>query len=313
MSPAKFCSSIKNIWVGEHLVRQGMSEQASQQSLPLTPQQEIGKQRHFTSLMTSSLRMIRSFPCASLIAGLGLPMVILLALLHPHSPFNPAYRKTGGADIIETGRPIPSPRPPAQIQPTANPQLLTLALHDQPTVDTPLQGFCHPLWGKGRLSQGIRGVTHNGRMEYAYDYAAGIGTPIYAMRPGQVISIQDKYPDRGGDKEQIHRFNHVWLEHDGGYRSAYVHLQQGFRRRVNLKVGDQVKAGQIIGYSGNSGWSSGPHLHVEVHRAEERFRFTQTVPFAISNSCSLGRQATDLTAKSPTVEDSQSQLKADFD
>ena len=57
---------------------------------------------------------------------------------------------------------------------------------------------------------------------------------------------------------------------------------------MNLKVGDQVKAGQIIGYSGNSGWSSGPHLHVEVHRAEEPFQFTQTVPFAIASSCSSG-------------------------
>ena len=89
-------------------------------------------------------------------------------------------------------------KPPQEIKPTANLRLLTLALHEQPTVDSPLEGFCHPLWGQGWLSQGIRGVTHNGRMEYAYDYAAAIGTPVYAMRSGRVISIQDKYPDRGG-------------------------------------------------------------------------------------------------------------------
>lgn len=228
---------------------------------------------------------------------------LFLALRHPYSPFFIALNgKTGGAAIAEDDPTLP--RPPIQIKPTHTPHLLSLALHAAPTVDSPLEGFCHPLWGQGHLSQGIRGVTHNGRMEYAYDYATGIGTPIYAMRAGRVISLQDKYPDWGGGKEEIHRFNHVWLEHEGGYRSAYVHLQQGFRQRVNLKVGDQVRAGQIIGYSGNSGWSSGPHLHVEVHRADTRYRFTQTVPFAISSTCRLGRQATDLTAKSPIVADS---------
>lgn len=280
-----------------------MSDQAPQQSPPLISQQDIGNQKPLTALLTAFFGKICYSPYGLLTLGLGIS-AMLLAILHPHSPFKATLGgKIGGADIAEDDPPISQPQPPAQIKPTANPTLLTLALHEQPTVDAPLQGFCHPLWGQGWLSQGIRGVTHNGRMEYAYDYATGIGTPVYAMRAGQVISIRDKYPDRGGNKEQIHRFNHVWLEHDGGYRSAYVHLQQGFRQRVNLKVGDQVKAGQIIGYSGNSGWSSGPHLHVEVHRAEERFRFTQTVPFAISDSCSLGRQATDLTAKSPTVVD----------
>ncbi|WP_299491526.1 M23 family metallopeptidase [Acaryochloris sp. IP29b_bin.137] len=250
---------------------------------------------------------LRTLPFPALVAllalGFGLTS-LFLALRHPYSPFFISFNgKTGGADIAEHHSEIP--RPPIQIQPTNTPQLLSLVLHERPTVASPLEGFCHPLWGQGELSQGIRGRTHNGRMEYAYDYAAGIGTPIYAMRAGRVISLQDKYPDWGGGKEQIHRFNHVWLEHEGGYRSAYVHLQQGFRQRVNLKIGDQVKAGQIIGYSGNSGWSSGPHLHVEVHRADERYRFTQTVPFAISSTCSLGRQATDLTPKSSTVEDSQ--------
>ena len=226
--------------------------------------------------------------------------MVLLGLVHPWSPFRTTLDvKTGGADIAEIESTMPQVRPPEAIKPiTDDPQVLAQALSDQPTLEAPLQGFCHPLWGNGWLSQGIRGVTHNGRMEYAYDYAAAIGTPVYAMRSGRVVSVQDKYPDWGGNKEQIHRFNHVWLEHDGGYRSAYVHLQQGFRYRVNLKVGDQVEVGQIIGYSGNSGWSSGPHLHVEVHRAGERFRFTQTVPFAIATSCTLGRQATDIASES---------------
>lgn len=158
-------------------------------------------------------------------------------------------------------------------------------LPQKPTVDAPLRGFCHPLNGQGWLSQGIRGRTHRGRMEYAYDLAVSIGTPIYAMRAGKVIALRDKYPDTGGGKENAARFNFIWIEHDDGYRSVYVHLQQGFKSKVNLKAGDHIEAGQLIGYSGNSGWSSGPHLHVEVQKPSRKKSFTNSVPFAISGIC----------------------------
>ncbi|UJB72448.1 peptidoglycan DD-metalloendopeptidase family protein (plasmid) [Acaryochloris sp. 'Moss Beach'] len=178
------------------------------------------------------------------------------------------------------GTPIQASLPKAQtLFASANP------LPQKPTVEFPLRGFCHPLNGEGWLSQGIRGRTHQGRMEYAYDLAVSIGTPIYAMRSGKVIAVRDKYPDTGGGKENATRFNFVWIEHEDGYRSAYVHLQQGFRSKVDLKAGDHVEAGQLIGYSGNSGWSSGPHLHVEVQKPYRRQRFTKTVPFSISGSC----------------------------
>lgn len=58
-----------------------------------------------------------------------------------------------------------------------------------------------------------------------------------------------------------------------------------FNRKVNLKVGQWVEAQQLIGYSGNSGWSSGPHLHVEVQKPGEPKRFTKTVPFEIAGYC----------------------------
>ena len=164
-------------------------------------------------------------------------------------------------------------------------------LQQNPTVATPLQGFCHPLNGKGWLSQGIRGTTHQGRMEYAYDLAADIGTPVYAMRPGRVIAVQDKYPDTGGGKDRIAKFNYVWLEHEGGYRSAYIHLQQGFVSATKIKSGDWVEAGQLIGKSGNSGWSTGPHLHLEVQQPGPSRSFTKTAPFAIAGVCNTGQVA----------------------
>jgi len=171
------------------------------------------------------------------------------------------------------------------------PAFVQAPLAEQASVASPLRGFCHPLRGQGWLSQGIRGTTHQGRMEFAYDLATSIGTPVYAMRAGKVIAVQDKYPDTGGGKENVSRFNYVWIEHDEGYRSIYVHLQQGFRGKVAIKSGDLVDAGQLIGYSGNSGWSSGPHLHVEVQQPSQKPRFTKTVPFAIAQACNSDQLA----------------------
>jgi murein DD-endopeptidase MepM/ murein hydrolase activator NlpD len=165
---------------------------------------------------------------------------------------------------------------------------MPLTANRHPSVASPLTGFCHPLNGLGYLSQGIRGTTHRGRMEYAYDLATGIGTPVYAMRAGRVIGVQDRYPDTGGGAEKVSQFNYVMIEHDGGYRSAYLHLQQGFRNRVQIKAGDAVETGQLIGYSGNSGWSSGPHLHVELQRPGTAYSFSQTVPFSIAGGCEPG-------------------------
>lgn len=190
---------------------------------------------------------------------------------------------TGGTDSLQQSRTDIAPKPVWRYPL----KQFKVAANHYPTVASPLRGFCHPLAGRGYLSQGIRGRTHQQRMEYAYDLASSIGTPVYAMRSGRVISLQDKYPDTGGTQANASKFNYVWIEHENGYRSAYAHLQQGFRNRVQLKAGDWVKAGELIGYSGNSGWSSGPHLHVEVQKEGSHARFSQTVPFRISGSCGI--------------------------
>jgi murein DD-endopeptidase MepM/ murein hydrolase activator NlpD/uncharacterized protein with LGFP repeats len=162
-------------------------------------------------------------------------------------------------------------------------------LFSSPTSQNPLTGFSSPLGGNLVVNQGNGGTfSHVDRMQYAVDYDAAIGTSVYAMRSGKVIEVSDIYPDTGGGASNINRFNYVLIEHDGGYRSAYLHLQQNFNNRVGLKIGDIVNGGQLIGYSGNSGWSTGPHLHVEVHKGY----FGQTVPFVISGVSSSSPKIT---------------------
>ena len=85
------------------------------------------------------------------------------------------------------------------------------------------------------------------------DYAAPVGTPVYAIGNGKVI---DKgYQSNGGG-------NYVKIRHNSTYITTYMHLSKFAK---GLKVGDMVKQKQVIGYVGSTGISTGPHLDFRVH------------------------------------------------
>ncbi len=90
-------------------------------------------------------------------------------------------------------------------------------------------------------------ILHRYRAHHGIDYAGKIGTPIHAAYDGKVIFMGRK----GGYG------NTIVIRHKGGYKTLYAHLSR-FNNRVRGKT---VKKGAIIGYLGNSGMSTGPHLH----------------------------------------------------
>lgn len=91
------------------------------------------------------------------------------------------------------------------------------------------------------------------RAHHGVDYAAPVGTPVYAIGSGKVI---DKgYQAKGGG-------NYVKIRHNSTYTTTYMHLSKFAK---GLKVGDMVKQKQIIGYVGSTGISTGPHLDFRVH------------------------------------------------
>ncbi|PKP02460.1 MAG: peptidase M23 [Bacteroidetes bacterium HGW-Bacteroidetes-6] len=88
------------------------------------------------------------------------------------------------------------------------------------------------------------------------DFAGKIGTPIYATGDGIVTDPLGSMTGYG---------NVIVIEHGYGFETLYAHLS---KKLVN--VGDKVKRGQIIGLLGNTGPSTGPHIHYEVHRNGEK-------------------------------------------
>ncbi len=98
----------------------------------------------------------------------------------------------------------------------------------------------HPILGYTKMHKGV-------------DFAAPRGTPIFAAGNGTVI--------RAGRNGSFG--NYIKIRHNGTYETAYAHLK-GFARGV--RSGKRVEQGQVIGYVGTTGRSTGPHLHYEVHR-----------------------------------------------
>lgn len=89
------------------------------------------------------------------------------------------------------------------------------------------------------------------RMHAGIDFGARHGSPIYAVADGTVT-----YAGRHGGHG-----NYVRLQHGGGLGTGYAHMS-----RIAVRNGGQVRAGQVIGYVGSTGLSTGPHLHFEAYR-----------------------------------------------
>ncbi|NNM76865.1 M23 family metallopeptidase [Sphingomonas sp. ID1715] len=111
----------------------------------------------------------------------------------------------------------------------------------RPVAGRQTSGFgmrLHPLLGYNRFHRGI-------------DFGAGYGSPIFAVSDG-AVTFAGRHGGHG---------NYVMLRHGGGIGTAYAHMS-----RIAVAPGQHVRQGQVIGYVGSTGLSTGPHLHFEVYR-----------------------------------------------
>ena len=119
------------------------------------------------------------------------------------------------------------------------------------------------------------GFTHKNALRFAIDWLMPEGTPILAARGGVVAGFWDQ-SDRGGPDLALRgQENFIWIEHDDGTVAHYVHLQKG---GVLVDVGQRVEAGDRIALSGNSGYSTRPHLHFHVSTVSKGAHALKTFP-----------------------------------
>lgn len=121
------------------------------------------------------------------------------------------------------------------IQPISNKNLIALS-----------SGFgmrIHPIYKVKKMHTGI-------------DFAASIGTPVYATADGTVSKVDVRFSGYG---------KMVEIDHGFGYRTRYAHMHD-----FAVRTGQHVKRGDLIGYVGNTGLSTAPHLHYEVFINDQR-------------------------------------------
>lgn len=132
---------------------------------------------------------------------------------------------------------------------------------------------------KAVISQGTGNQkTHNRREHHAVDFEMEEGSPVYAARGGKVALVQEISENGGISKLYNEDANFIMILHDDDTLAIYAHLM---KKGSAVEPGDRVEAGQLIGYSGNTGQSHSPHLHfmVIIPSLEGSYKTVET-PFA---------------------------------
>jgi murein DD-endopeptidase MepM/ murein hydrolase activator NlpD len=151
----------------------------------------------------------------------------------------------GDIILVPDGEIVVAP-PKVKISKTKKSPILSIYSYTAPS-----DFLVRPIAG-GRKSQGIHG--HN-----AIDLTSSIGTPVVAAASGRVIAVKVGGYNGGYG-------NMIIISHDKGIQTVYAHL-----RSVSVTQGESVTQGQQIGELGNTGRSTGPHLHFEVRGAKNPF------------------------------------------
>lgn len=154
------------------------------------------------------------------------------------------------------GRSVPQNQAAASQSAQVRAALESVAPEDDPLPEVGVPFACGASFP---VSQGHATGSHLHYDTHAWDFRMPEGTPITAARDGVVRLARGDSRIGGCSPSMAAHTNYVVLQHDGDLETQYLHFS-----RVVVKPGDQVKAGELIGYSGNTGWSCGPHLHFKV-------------------------------------------------
>lgn len=134
-------------------------------------------------------------------------------------------------------------------------------------------------YARVRVDQGFGGrFSHQDPQNYyAIDFAVPVGTPVLAARDGVVMQVESDFDKAGLNREKYGgQANFIRIAHDDGSMALYAHLD---RDGVQVRAGQRVHQGQRIALSGNTGFTSGPHLHFVVQA--NRNGQLQAIPFRI--------------------------------
>lgn len=105
------------------------------------------------------------------------------------------------------------------------------------------------------------GPAHKGKLKHSIDFCCEEGSRILAAAGGLVVYVKQDSNAGGPHRRHWHAGNRIVIRHQHDEYTAYEHLRHN---GALVRIGQRVRKGQCIGYSGNTGFSYCPHLHFEV-------------------------------------------------
>lgn len=147
------------------------------------------------------------------------------------------------------------------------------------------------------IAQGPGGsFTHTGESFHAVDFDMPIGTPVMAARAGVVADVEGDFRATGLNREA--GGNYVLIQHDDDTVAEYFHLKTD---SIKVEPGQAVEAGDYLARSGNTGCSSGPHLHLMVFRAIDGTK-RESLPMRFRHAGAKGAEALETGRTYQAVE-----------
>jgi murein DD-endopeptidase MepM/ murein hydrolase activator NlpD len=165
-----------------------------------------------------------------------------------------------------------------------HPEINFTARFGNPTARPQPYAYALPFGNQQQFSilQGFHGqFSHRGSNEYAIDFACPVATSVLAARAGIVVAKNESAQGSGITAEylDLHRVNFVLVLHDDGTLGEYMHLSPS---GVLVEPGQRVLRGTPLALSGNTGYSSTPHLHFQVMTAATDGVSQLSFPFEIA-------------------------------
>lgn len=141
--------------------------------------------------------------------------------------------------------------------------------------DSALYSLPYAAGSSFKVTQGYHGTfSHTGPDEFATDWKMPVGTPVLAAREGVVVSVKDQFEKGGANRKFEDCANMIVIQHIDGTMAHYCHLSP---RSAKVRLGQKVRAGDLLAASGNTGFTSGPHLHFAVFKARNGYG-RETIP-----------------------------------
>ncbi len=156
--------------------------------------------------------------------------------------------------------------------------------------------YCLPFKKKDLISASSDPRAHFAHFKHAIDFSLPEGSELLAVADGEVVDLKIDSrkggydPKYNGDKY----LNYLTLKHANGEYSQYCHLKYNGSL---VKIGDKVKKGQVIALSGNTGFSTEPHLHFHIFILTDKKIDWETIPINFEEEIKVDRSEEEVEKK----------------